>query len=183
MEELMLSKLCLERDTTAQNELYKTYSNKLYAICIRYSGDRDIAQDLLHDGFIKIFNSFDKFTWRGEGSLRAWMERIMVNTALQYLRDQKKFGHEVEIDEMLDKNADDSELDDVTQVPQKVLFDFIKDLPDGYRTVFNLYVLEDKSHKEIGELLGINERSSASQLFRAKKLLAQKVTAWMNQNK
>lgn len=183
MEELMLSKLCLEKDTTAQNELYKTFSNRLYAICIRYSGDRDIAQDLLHDGFIKIFNSFDKFTWRGEGSLRAWMERIMVNTALQYLRDQKKLGQEVEIDNISDTNSEESDLDDIAQVPQKVLFNFIKELPDGYRTVFNLYVIEDKSHKEIGELLGINEKSSASQLFRAKKILAQKITTWMDQNK
>lgn len=182
MEELELSKLCLEGDSQAQNELYKRYSNRLYAICIRYSGDRDIAQDLLHDGFIKIFNSFDKFSWRGEGSLRAWMDRIVVNTSLQYLRDQKRLGQEVEIEEVLETNSDDTEMEDAEQIPQKVLFEFIQSLPDGYRTVFNLYVLENKSHKEIGDLLGINERSSASQLFRAKKVLAEKITVWMSQN-
>ena len=99
MEELELSKLCLSHDTKAQQMLYEQYSDRLYAICIRYAGDRDIAQDLLHDGFIKILSSFDKFTWLGEGSLRAWMDRIIVNTALQYLRDKKRAGYEVEFDQ------------------------------------------------------------------------------------
>ncbi|WP_018109013.1 RNA polymerase sigma factor [Bacteroides propionicifaciens] len=182
MEELELSKLCLSHDTKAQQMLYEQYSDRLYAICIRYAGDRDIAQDLLHDGFIKILSSFDKFTWLGEGSLRAWMDRIIVNTALQYLRDKKRAGYEVEFDQVSENNFDHSDSADVDVVPQKVLFEFIKELPDGYRTVFNLYVLEDKSHKEIGELLGINERSSASQLFRAKKVLAERVNSWLKNN-
>lgn len=182
MEEQELCKLCRKRDTRAQKELYELYANRLYAICVRYSGDRDTAQDLLHDGFIKILCSFDKFTWRGDGSLRAWMDRIVVNTSLQYLRDKKKIGQEVEVEQIPETEDNSPNEDDISSIPQKVLFQFIKDLPDGYRTVFNLYVLEKKSHKEIGEILGINERSSASQLFRAKKTLAERVKEWMDEH-
>lgn len=182
MEELELCKLCQSHDTKAQQKLYELYADRLYAICIRYAGDRDIAQDLLHDGFIKILSSFDKFTWRGQGSLRAWMDRVVVNTALQYLRDKKRAGYELDFDEVPETSFESTDSTDVEVVPQNVLFEFIKELPDGYRTVFNLYVLEDKSHKEIGELLGINERSSASQLFRAKKVLAEKVNNWLKEN-
>ena len=86
MEELELSEQCRLGNNQARKELYEQYAGRMLGICLRYTGDRDTAQDLLHDGFLKIFDSFDKFTWRGEGSLRAWMERVMVNTALQYLR-------------------------------------------------------------------------------------------------
>lgn len=181
MKEVELCQLCRKQDSRGQQKLYELYANRLYAICIRYTGDREVAKDILHDGFIKILCSFDKFSWRGEGSLRAWMDRIMVNTALQYLRDKKRVGQEVEVEQISDAVDEDnsSELD---TIPQEVLFQFIKELPDGYRTVFNLYVLEKKSHKEIGEILGINERSSASQLFRAKQNLAERVRAWMNEH-
>ena len=181
MKEVELCQLCRERDTRGQQKLYELYANRLYAICIRYTGDRDVAQDILHDGFIKILCSFDKFSWRGEGSLRAWMDRIMVNTSLQYLRDRKKIGQEVEIEQVSEPVEDDS-TSELDAIPQKVLFQFIKELPDGYRTVFNLFVLEKKSHREIGEILGINERSSASQLFRAKQSLAERIREWMDEH-
>lgn len=86
MEEQELTELCRQGDNRARKELYEQYAGRMLGICLRYAGDRETAQDLLHDGFLKIFGSFDKFTWRGEGSLRAWMERVMVNVALQYLR-------------------------------------------------------------------------------------------------
>ena len=158
MEEFELSEQCRLGNNRARKELYEHYGGRLLGVCLRYTGDRDTAQDLLHDGFIKIFSSFDKFTWRGEGSLRAWMERVMVNTALQYLRKS-----------------------DVI-IPQAVLMRFIEELPAGYRTVFNLYTFEEKSHKEIAQLLGINEKSSASQLFRAKSVLAKRVKEWIMNN-
>ena len=84
MEEIELSEQCRLGNNRARKELYEQYAGRMLGICLRYTGDRDTAQDLLHDGFLKIFDSFDKFTWRGEGSLRAWMERVMVNTAKQY---------------------------------------------------------------------------------------------------
>lgn len=86
MEEQELAERCRQGDNLARKELYERYAGRMLSVCLRYAGDRETAQDLMHDGFLKLFDSFDKFTWRGEGSLRAWMERVMVNTVLQYLR-------------------------------------------------------------------------------------------------
>ena len=153
----------------------------MLGVCLRYTGDRDTAQDLLHDGFIKIFSSFDKFTWRGEGSLRAWMERVMVNTALQYLRKSDVISQSTPLEEV-PEDYEEPDASAVEMIPQAVLMRFIEELPAGYRTVFNLYTFEEKSHKEIAQLLGINEKSSASQLFRAKSVLAKRVKEWIMNN-
>jgi len=139
MEEQELTELCRQGNNRARKELYEQYSGRMLGICLRYAGDRDTAQDLVHDGFLKIFASFDKFTWRGEGSLRAWMERVMVNVALQYLRKNDVMNQAMALDEA----------------------------PETY---------------EIAQLLGINEKSSASQLFRAKSVLARRVKEWLMVN-
>lgn len=178
MEEFELSELCRQGDNSARKELYERFSGRMFGICLRYAADRETAQDYLHDGFLKIFASFDKFTWRGEGSLRAWMERVMVNTALQLLRKNDVLNRTVELEEMREI-YEDPEASDVEIIPHKVLMDFINELPDGYRTVFNLYVIEEKSHKEIAALLDINEKSSASQLYRAKTALAKKIQTYL----
>lgn len=136
-------------------------------------GDREVAQDVLHDGFLNIFRSFSQFTYKGEGSLKAWLTRIMVNEALGYLRKKASTNQEVIVEELPD--VIDGDEDDFEQIPQSVLMQFIKELPDGYRTVFNLYVLEEKGHKEIAEMLGITEHTSSSQLYRAKTLLMKKI--------
>lgn len=142
------------------------------AICLRYVSDRESAQDVLHDGFIRIFQSFQQFHYQGVGSLKAWMSRIMVNEALGFLRKKnQQVQQEVLMDEIPDREEDESTED----IPQSVLMRLIRELPDGYRTVFNLYVFEEKSHKEIGTLLGITERTSSSQFYRAKTLLLQKI--------
>ena len=181
MEEFELSELCRLGNNRARKELYEQYAGRMLGICLRYIGDRDTAQDLLHDGFIKIFDSFDKFTWRGEGSLRAWMERVMVNIALQYLRKNDVMNQSTPLEE-LPEEYEEPDTSDVEAIPQKVLMQFIEELPVGYRTVFNLYTFEDKSHKEIAQALGINEKSSASQLFRAKSVLAKRVKEWIMHN-
>lgn len=181
MEEKKLAERCLQGDNKARRELYERYAGRMLAVCLRYIGDRETAEDLLHDGFLKIFSSFDKFSWRGEGSLRAWMERIMVNMSLQYLRRNDGQDHVCGLDNLPEAyNTPDPS--DVETVPLEVLMRFIGELPVGYRTVFNLYVFEEKSHKEIARLLGINEKSSASQLVRAKAALAAKVREWMKNN-
>lgn len=142
------------------------------AICLRYVSDRESAQDVLHDGFIRIFQSFQQFHYQGVGSLKAWMSRIMVNEALGFLRKKnQQVQQEVLMDEIPDREEDESTED----IPQSVLMRLIRELPDGYRTVFNLYVFEEKSHKEIGTLLGITERTSSSQFYRAKTLLLKKI--------
>lgn len=181
MEEQELADLCRQGDNRARKELYERYAGRMQAICLRYSSDRDTAQDLLHDGFIKIYHSFDKFTWRGEGSLRAWMERVIINTALQLIRKNDVMSLASTIDDS-PEIFEEPEASEIEIIPQAVLLQFIEELPVGYRTVFNLYTFEDKSHKEIAELLSINEKSSASQLFRAKNTLAKKVKDWIKVN-
>ena len=181
MNELELSERCRQGDNRARKELYEQYAGRMLGVCLRYAGDRDMAQDLVHDGFLKIFDSLDKFTWRGEGSLRAWMERVMVNTALQFLRKNDVMNQTTALDEV-PETYEEPDASAVEAIPQKVLMQFINELPAGYRTVFNLYTFEDKSHKEIAQMLGINEKSSASQLFRAKSVLAKKVKEWLVTN-
>ena len=181
MEEIELSEQCRLGNNRARKELYEQYAGRMLGICLRYTGDRDTAQDLLHDGFLKLFDSFDKFTWRGDGSLRAWMERVMVNTALQYLRKNDVINQSEGLDNV-PETYEEPDASTVDTIPQKVLMQFISELPVGYRTVFNLYIFEDKSHREIAQMLGINEKSSASQLTRAKATLATKVREWMKNN-
>ena len=181
MEEQELADLCRQGNNRARKELYERYASRMQTICLRYSGDRDTAQDLLHDGFLKIYHSFDKFTWRGDGSLRAWMERVMVNTALQFLRKNDIMTQTSALEDSPEL-YNEPDASDIEIIPQAVLMQFIEELPVGYRTVFNLYTFEDKSHREIAELLGINEKSSASQLFRAKSTLAKKVKDWIKVN-
>lgn len=181
MEEQELAERCRQMDNLARKELYERYAGRMLSVCFRYAGDRETAQDLMHDGFLKLFNSFDKFTWRGEGSLRAWMERVMVNTVLQYLRKNDVMNQSLAL-ENVPEAYEEPESSSIDVIPQKVLMRFISELPAGYRTVFNLYIFEEKSHKEIAQLLGINEKSSASQLTRAKMTLAAKVREWMKRN-
>ena len=181
MEEQELAEHCRRGDRAAYKVLYERYAGRLLSVCLRYVGQRDVAEDLLHDGFLRLFNSFDKFTWRGEGSLKAWMERVMVNQALQYLRRNDVMHKPVALDEVPEV-FDEPDSTDIDAIPREVLMGFIADLPTGYRTVLNLYVFEGKSHKEIATLLGINEKSSASQLTRAKASLAVKVREWIKQH-
>ena len=156
-----------EHDTTAMKTLYGQYVGYLTAVCARYIPDDDEVKDILQEAFIRIFGSMDRFTWRGEGSLKAWMTRIVVNDSLKVLRRKKPLPLPASLAEVADEG------DPVVEaVPLPVLQDMIRRLPEGYRTVFNLFVFEDKSHKEIASLLGIKENSSASQLFHAKAMLA-----------
>lgn len=179
MSENELSDRCRQKDNIARKELYELYAGQMLAICLRYVGDREVAQDLLHDGFLKIFDSFDKFSYRGEGSLKAWLSRIMVNMSLEYLRKNDILHQTLTIEEIPDTICETEE-GDWEHIPQSMLMKFINELPTGYRTVFNLYTFEDKSHKEIANELGINEKSSASQLFRAKAVLAKRIKEYMN---
>lgn len=181
MEEQDLAERCGQGDNLARKELYERYAGRMLAVCLRYAGNRETAEDLMHDGFLKVFYSFDKFTWRGDGSLRAWMERIMINTVLQYLRKNDVMNRLVEVNDFPDM-YDEPDASMVDVIPENVLMRFVSELPTGYRTVFNLFVFEGKSHREIAHSLGINEKSSASQLVRAKASLAAKIKAWVKEN-
>ncbi|HNR27184.1 MAG TPA: sigma-70 family RNA polymerase sigma factor [Bacteroidales bacterium] len=159
------------KDRELWKEIYEKYAKRMLTVCLRYSPGREEAEDFMHEGFMQVFRSLDKFTDRGEGSLRAWMERIMINTCLQGYRKKDVLRDSKPVETVPD-TEDDSYLNEAAErVPIDVLQRFIGDLPQGYRTVFNLYVFEGLSHKEIAQQLGIRERTSSSQFYRAKCLL------------
>ena len=167
----------LQHDKTAMKTLYGQYVGYLTVVCARYVPDDDDVKDILQEAFIKIFQSMDRFSWRGEGSLKAWMTRIVVNDSLKALRKKKPLPLSATLSEPTDDEEPAFEA-----VPLPVIQEMIRKLPDGYRTVFNLFVFEDKSHKEIASLLGIKENSSASQLFHAKAMLAKWIKEYIKLN-
>lgn len=156
-------------DVSAMDVLYAEYANYLIAVCARYISDDDDVKDILQEAFIKIFTTIDTFDYRGAGSLKAWMGRIVVNESLQWLRQRKRSPFDRMEADPPDLPDDDPETEDLSS---DELTQLIRQLPEGYRAVINLYVVEGKSHKEIAQLLGIKPDSSASQLHRAKSMLA-----------
>lgn len=143
----------------------------MYAICLRYSRDQDEANDILQNGFIKVFNKCELF--EGKGSLEGWIRRVMVNTAIENHRKNKvKF---ISTDELSGHDMVLSSPSSLTNLNYKDLLELIKKLPIGYRTVFNLYAIEGYNHKEIGEMLEISEGSSKSQLSRARSWLKDRI--------
>ena len=176
---------CRRGDDKARRQLYERYAGKMMAICMRYMANREEAEDLLHDGYIKLYGSFDKFEWQGEGTLPAWRGRVMANLALQRLRKNDVMSETVELENTAELREDMDRPDsdpDIETIPKKVLMKFIEELPVGYRTVFNMHVFEGKNHIEIGKELGINNKSSASQLVRARAILKEKVNEWRRAN-
>lgn len=177
-EEKLLQKVH-KGDKAAQELLYRQHVRYLAALSSRYVTNDDDAKDVLQESFIKIFSSINTFEYRGEGSLRAWMARITLNEALAFIRKNCNAAL-VDIADYDDKLADDEI--ETEGIPTDVIYRFIRELPDGYRAVFNLYVIEDKSHKEIAELLGIKVNTSASQLHKAKAILAKKINQYKTIN-
>lgn len=178
MIETELIERCGKGDNLARQQLYERYAGQLLAVCVRYVGDREAAKDILHDSFLKIFRSINGFTYQGEGSLKAWLVRIAVNEALGYLRTQSAMKEsDVILEEIpdLDSASDDS----LEDIPPSVLMRFIQELSQGYRTVFNLYVFEEKTHGEIAQLLGITHHASSSQLARARAILKKKINDYI----
>ncbi len=169
-EELL--KGCKKNKRPFQEILYKKYATKMYSICLSYAGDRDMAQDMLQEAFIKIFNKIH--TFKLEGSLEGWIRRIVNNTAIDHLRKQTRLNNYItEKDEIED---DINITNGLSRLQTQDLMKQIARLPEGARAVFNLYVLEGYSHKEIAKKLNITEGTSKSQFNRARKLLI----AWLN---
>lgn len=172
-EEKRWLRKALDGDNTATEWIYRRHVRYLSALCSRYITEDEDIKDVLQESFIKIFTSLDSFKYRGEGSLKAWMTKITLNETLKFVRNNSRLP----IDSIDDKdmNIADGDSMETEDIPTDVLHQLIRELPDGYRTVFNLYVIDDKSHKEIAQLLGIKENTSASQLHKAKSMLAQKI--------
>ena len=161
-----------------QEMLYHRFSSKMYAVCLRYCKDAEDAQDLLQDGFVKIFKNLEKF--RGEGSFEGWIRRIFVNTSIEHFRKSLKKFSVSDTQEIIVEDLSWNALDNLAE---KDIIKMIQELSPGYRQVFNMYVIEGYSHKDIGDILGISEGTSKSQLARAKGILKKMVEEKFKENK
>lgn len=169
--ETELVKQCQKNKRSAQEKLYKLFSPKMYGVCLRYSKNKFEAEDILQEGFIKVFLNLKNF--RSEGSLEGWIRRTIINTAINYYRKNLKYQNDINIDDhqIMTPNGDDV----LSKLSTDELMDVVQNLPDGYRMIFNLYVIEGFSHKEISAMLEINENTSKSQLSRARQVLQNKL--------
>lgn len=162
--EQMLIRRCLQNDRLAQREMYEMLSARMFAVCVRYIGDREEAKDVLHDGFITLFSRLESF--KGEGSFEGWARRIFVNTALMHLRKSDILKHSEDIESSAADMKEGPSVMDRMEAAE--LLKLIARMPAGFRTVFNLYAIEGYSHQEIAQVLNISEGGSRSQLSRAR---------------
>jgi RNA polymerase sigma-70 factor (ECF subfamily) len=164
-----LVKQCRRGNAKAQQELYEKYAAGMLSVCRRYVRSLEDAEEVLSNAFIKVFNKIDQF--EGSGSIGGWIRRIMVNESLNYIRYQKNLFVEME-----EENHTRFSHEDLSEhLDAAHLMAMIDELPLGYKTVFNLYAIEGYNHKEVGEMLGISENTSKSQLSKARRCLQQKL--------
>jgi len=161
---------CKRGERKAQEMLYNSLAAKMYNVCIRYASSDVEAEDMLQNGFVKVFQSISNF--RGEGSFEGWIRRVMVNTAIEFYRKHIKKYQAITIEEVFDKEQQTFDMD---SLEVQDLMKLIQQLPDGYRVVFNMYAIEGYSHKEIAAVLQISEGASKSQLSRARSWLKSKL--------
>ncbi len=161
---------CVAQDRRAQRALYEKFSSRMFSLCLRYAKDRDEAQDLLQEGFIRVFSKIG--TYNAAGSLEGWMRRIFVNTALMRLRKGDVLRGAAEVEQA--RNVSDG-IDLLSGIGGKDIVRMIGRMPDGFRTVFNMSVIEGYTHQEIAKELGISEGTSRSQLSRARTWLQERL--------
>lgn len=172
LTERELVKGCLGGDRRCQEGLYDRYARRMYAVCLRYARHELEAQDLMQEGFIRVFDKLKDF--RLEGSLEGWVRRIMVHTAINHYRRKSFHLERFGLERLPDSPVESDALD---QLGQEEILSLVASLPDGYRMVFNLFAIEGYDHSEIAELLGCGESTSRSQLAKARRLLQQKLLA------
>lgn len=175
MEDLLLIQGCIHGDRNSQRKLYEFYAPKMMVVCLRYSKTREEAEEVLQEGFIRVFAKIEQF--KNEGSFEGWVRKIMVNSALQKYRSQKKLHPIINIEAAGHEQADVEYV--LPQLSAKELLGHVQQLPPAYKMVFNLYAFEGMKHKEIAELLGISEGTSKSNLSDARALLQRAVTRSM----
>ena len=178
-EEQRLVKRLQEGDKTAAREFYTRYGGSLAGVCVRYIADEEDVKDVIQNALVHIFSHITDFKYRGSGSMEAWVVRIAVNESLKFLRTKVQYELLQPDYDVIDDSEDDPSVRDI---PPDILREMLNRLPTGYRTVLNLYVFEGKNHQEIARLLGIKKDSSASQLLRAKSMLAQMIRKYNNNN-
>lgn len=167
---------CIDGDRRMQEELYRRFSPRMFAVCLRYAGSAEEAEDILQEGFIKVFKKLN--TFRKEGSFEGWIRRIFVNTAIEHFRRKKYLQPVTEKEE---NTIEGSYLSVLDTLAERDIMELVQQLSPGYRTVFNMYVVEGYTHKEIGDMLGISEGTSKSQLSRAKVILQDMVKKFLEQ--
>lgn len=165
-EEILINR-CLHNDPIAQKELYNKYSSKMLSVCYRFAHNREDAEDMLQEGFIKVFSQIQ--TFRNQGAFEGWVRRIMVHTCINHLKRNKKFNESVDLIHASGLQIREESVPSIIQAKQVI--ECIRMLPIGYRTVLNLYALEGYSHKEIATVLDIEESTSRSQYTRARQML------------
>jgi len=168
VEKLVIA--CANGDQRSQQIVYKAFYGKMLGVCVRYSSNRDEAKDLLHDSFIKVFEKLKGF--QNKGSLEGWVRRIVVNNAIDFVRAKKEFVLNYDDESQFDNIPDDSyftsDIEDMQKLKAEIILSFVQKLSPAYRTVFNMYVVENYTHKEIADYLEISVGSSKSNLAKAK---------------
>jgi RNA polymerase sigma-70 factor (ECF subfamily) len=180
IDEEIILKGCREGKRVAQKQLYEKYVSSMLAICLRYSKSRDEAEDLIQEGFLKIFQNIN--TYRKHGSLEGWIKRIMINHALNQYKKNRKIPFAEDVDAINENEilSRDEEVENIEPVPAETLLAMIQSLPEGYRMVFNLYVFEKYSHRDIAEAMNFSENTSKTQLMKARRQLQGKISEYTN---
>jgi RNA polymerase sigma factor (sigma-70 family) len=171
LNDLQLVKQCQAGDEKALDKLYQLFSARMFGICLRYAKNRMEAEDLLHDGFIRVLGNMKEF--RLEGSFEGWLRRVMVTTAINYYRKKISYRETDEISPVHEKKIGCEDI--LSGLSASELMRYVQELPDGYRMVFNLYIIEGYKHNEIGHMLGISENTSKTQLLKARKALQERL--------
>jgi RNA polymerase sigma-70 factor (ECF subfamily) len=165
---------CKKRNRKSQKALFEMFYGKALGICMRYIRDKDTAQDIAQIGFIKLYKNIDSYAH--EGNFEGWMRRFFVNSSIDYIRKNKNRFMIEDSENIKDEDSYDLELDEVSRIPSEQIVDAVRELPDGYRAVFNLYAVEGYTHSEISKILEISEGTSKSNYHRAKKALSEKLS-------
>lgn len=172
-DEISLIKACSNGDNKAFKKIYEIHSGTMYSICLRYMNNEDEAKDALQEGFIKVFKNIQKFTF--SGSFEGWMKRIFVNSSIELIRKRKKH---LDVSELNSNELPLTAKIETGTMDAEKMMTLVQQLPAGYRTVFNMFVVDGYSHKEISEYLEISESTSKSQLFKARKQLQEWLKDW-----
>ena len=172
MDQQKLVRECLKGDPAAQHQLYDLFAGKMLAVCYRYTKSMADAEDILQEGFVKVYKNLGQFKFQGD--LGAWIRRIMVNSAINFLKQHSRYKHELFYTESTLHPVSTEDVE--SSIQAKELAELIRQLPPGYQIIFNLHAVEGFTHVEIGKILGINEGTSRSQYARSRALLI----SWLN---
>ena len=170
-EEELIIKACISNNRLAQQMIFNQYADKMFYTCLRYTANSHDAEDVMITAFTRVFKYIRQFEYQGNGSLEKWIRKIMVNESLRFIQKKRKIEwlEDIKIKEEVAEN-------DIPYIDMENIMNIIQQLPDGYRTIFNLYVVEEYSHKEISEKLGISESTSKTQLHKARKKIIEEIS-------